>query len=103
MKNDDPYYISAIGCLGEGSSNSISKDTDLALAIGTKLADFTTGSWTNFRNPDFSLVSINAARFDTTKHRASPVVSDAKVGLNKLSKELGDWRAPNNWYERAIE
>ena len=42
MRHDDPYYISAIGCLGEGSSNSLSKDTDLALAVGTKLADFTT-------------------------------------------------------------
>ena len=103
MKHDDPYYISAIGCLGEGSSNSLSKDTDLALAVGTKLADFTTGSWTNFQNPDFSLVSINTSRFDTTKHRAAPVVSDAKVGLNQLSAELGDWKAPNAWYQRAVE
>ena len=87
MKHDDPYYISAIGCLGEGSSNSLSKDTDLALAVGTKLGDFTTGSWTNFQNPDFSLVSINTSRFDTTKHRAAPVVSDAKIGLNQLSTE----------------
>ena len=103
MKNDDPYYISAIGCLGEGSSNNLSKHTDMALAIGTKLADFTTGSWTNFQNPEFSLVSINTARFDTTKHRASPVVSDAKVGLMQLSIELGDWKAPQNWYDRAVE
>jgi len=103
MKHDDPYYISAIGCLGEGSSNSLSKDTDLALAVGTKLADFTTGSWTNFQNPDFSLVSINTSRFDTTKHRAAPVVSDAKVGLNQLSAELGDWKAPSGWYQRAVE
>ena len=103
MKHDDPYYISAIGCLGEGSSNSLSKDTDLALAVGTKLADFTTGSWTNFHNPEFNLVSINTSRFDTTKHRAVPVVSDAKVGLLQLSEELGDWKAPSNWYERAIE
>ena len=103
MKHDDPYYISAIGCLGEGSSNSLSKDTDLALAVGTKLADFTTGSWTNFQNPDFSLVSINTSRFDTTKHRAAPVVSDAKVGLNQLSAELGDWKAPNGWYQRAVK
>ena len=36
MTRDDPYYISAVGALGEGSSNSLSKDTDLALAIGTK-------------------------------------------------------------------
>ena len=103
MTHDDPYYISAIGCLGEGSSNSLSKDTDLALAVGTKLADFTTGSWTNFQNPDFNLVSINTTRFDTTKHRATPVVSDAKIGLMKLSEALGDWKAPAQWYERAVD
>ena len=103
MTQDDPYYISAIGCLGEGSSNNLSKDTDLAIAIGTKLADFTTGSWTNFHNPDFNLVSINTTRFDTTKHRATPLVSDAKVGLIKLSEALGDWKAPAKWYERAID
>ena len=103
MTKDDPYYIGAIGCLGEGSSNSLSKDTDLALAIGTKLGDFTTGSWSNFQNEDFKLVSINTARFDVTKHLATPVISDAKIGLLELSKALGDWRAPNNWYERSID
>jgi Acetolactate synthase len=40
MDKDDPYYIGAIGCLGEGSSNSLSKDTDMAIAVGTKLSDF---------------------------------------------------------------
>ena len=103
MKKDDPYYISAIGCLGEGSSNNLATDTDLALAVGTKLGDFTTGSWTNFENENFQLVSINTSRFDTTKHRATPVVSDAKVGLSELSKALGEWKAPDNWYNRALE
>ena len=103
MTRDDPYYISAIGCLGEGSSNYLSRKTDLALAVGTKLSDFTTGSWTNFQNQDFQLVSINTSSFDTTKHRATPVVSDAKVGLTELSKQLGDWKAPDNWFKRAQE
>ena len=102
MEKNDPYYISAIGCLGEGSSNNLSRDTDLALAVGTKLSDFTTGSWTNFQNEKFELVSINTSRFDTTKHRATPVVSDAKIGLQELSKALGNWQAPNNWFQRAI-
>ena len=66
--------------------------------MGTKLGDFTTGSWTNFENENFELVSINTSRFDTTKHRATPVVSDAKIGLQELSKALGDWKAPDNWY-----
>ncbi|MDC2979805.1 3D-(3,5/4)-trihydroxycyclohexane-1,2-dione acylhydrolase (decyclizing), partial [Pelagibacteraceae bacterium] len=103
MKKDDPYYISAIGCLGEGSSNNLATDTDLALAVGTKLGDFTTGSWTNFENENFQLVSINTSRFDTTKHRATPVVSDAKVGLKELSKHLGEWKAPDSWYNNAVQ
>ena len=103
MTNDDPYYISAIGCLGEGSSNNLSRETDLALAVGTKLSDFTTGSWTNFQNDNFQLVSINTSRFDTTKHRAIPIVSDAKVALKELSNALGDWKAPNKWYDKAIK
>ncbi len=103
MDKDDPCYISAIGCLGDGSSNNLSKDTDLALAIGTKLSDFTTGSWTNFQNEKFKLISINTSRFDTVKHRATPIISDAKIGLTHLSKELGDWRAPDLWFSKAIE
>ena len=103
MDKDDPYYISAIGCLGDGSSNSLSKDTDLALAIGTKLSDFTTGSWTNFQNDNFKLASINTSRFDSNKHRASPMISDAKIGLQELSKVLGDWKAPEQWYVRALK
>jgi 3D-(3,5/4)-trihydroxycyclohexane-1,2-dione acylhydrolase (decyclizing) len=103
MDREDPYYIGAIGCLGEGSSNSLSKDTDMALAVGTKLGDFTTGSWSNFHNPEFQLVSINTARFDVTKHRATPVISDAKIGLKQLSDALGDWKAPDNWYQRSIK
>jgi 3D-(3,5/4)-trihydroxycyclohexane-1,2-dione acylhydrolase (decyclizing) len=103
MDRDDPYYIGAIGALGVGSSNSLSKDTDLALAVGTKLGDFTTGSWANFENEDFKLVSINTTRFDVTKHRATPVISDAKVGFEELSKALGDWKAPSIWFDRAVK
>ena len=103
MDKDDPYYIGPIGCLGVGSANALSKKTDLVLAVGTKLGDFTTGSWTNFNNPDFKLVSLNAARFDVTKHRATPVVSDAKIGLLELSKVLGDWKAADHWYQQAVK
>ena len=35
--------------------------------------------------------------------RATPVVSDAKIGLQELSKALGEWKAPDNWYKKAIE
>ena len=101
MDRDDPYNIGPIGGLGVGSANNLSKDTDLVISVGTKLSDFTTGSWSNFHNPDFKLVSLNTARFDVTKHRATPLVSDAKIGLNEISNSLGDWKAPDNWYQHA--
>jgi len=103
MTKEDPYYIGGIGGLGEKSANNLSKETDLALAIGTKLADFTTGSWANFESDNFQLVSLNAARFDTVKHLATPIVSDAKIGLQQLSEALGDWKAPDNWYQKAVK
>ena len=103
MAKEDPYYIGGIGGLGEKSANNLSKETDLALAIGTKLADFTTGSWANFESDNFQLVSLNAARFDTVKHLATPIVSDAKIGLQQLSEALGDWKAPDNWYQKAVK
>ena len=31
-----------------------------------------------------------------------PVVSDAKIGLLELSKKLGDWKAPEKWYELGV-
>ena len=77
------------------------KKTDLAIAIGTKLADFTTGSWANFENPNFKLVSINAARFDANKHMAQALVGDAKVSLSELSLGLGSWKAEDSWNKKA--
>ena len=103
MTKDNSHYIGGIGGLGERSANNLSKNTDLALAIGTKLADFTTGSWANFESSKFKLVSLNTARHDTSKHLATPIICDAKIGLQQLSEALGDWRAPDVWYEHAIK
>ena len=77
------------------------KKTDLAIAIGTKLADFTTGSWTNFENPNFKLVSINVSRFDANKHMAQSIVGDAKVCIQDLTVALGNWKAPEDWYKKS--
>ena len=64
------------------------------LAIGTRLQDFVTGSWSVFAG-DARLIALNAARFDAVKHRALSVVGDALVGLEELSEALADWRAPD--------
>ena len=103
MKKDDPYFLGAIGGFGGKATNNFMKKTDLAIAVGTKLADFTTGSWSNFENPNFKLVSINVSRFDANKHMAESVVGDAKVSLLDISNALGNWKAPNDWYKKSRE
>ena len=101
MKRDHPYFMGPIGGLGGRAANSLAKQTDMAIAVGTKLGDFTTGSWANFENPDFQLVAINVARFDASKHMAQSIIGDAKVSLIELSAALGDWKASDNWYQKS--
>ena len=101
MKRDHSHYAGQIGGLGGKNTNSLAKQTDLAIAVGTKLADFTTGSLANFENENFQLVSINVSRFDANKHLAQAVVGDAKVSLDELSQALGDWKAGEEWNRKS--
>ena len=101
MKKDHSHFLGPIGGLGGKAANNLAKQTDLAIAVGTKLGDFTTGSWANFENQNFSLVSINVARFDASKHLAQSIIGDAKVSLNELSQALGNWKASENWYKKS--
>jgi 3D-(3,5/4)-trihydroxycyclohexane-1,2-dione acylhydrolase (decyclizing) len=101
MKRDHSHYAGQIGGLGGRNTNTLAKQTDLAIAVGTKLADFTTGSWANFENENFKLVSINVSRFDANKHLAQAVIGDAKVSLDELSLALGDWKAGEEWNKKS--
>ncbi len=101
MKKDHSHFLGVIGGLGGKAANNMAKKTDLAIAIGTKLGDFTTGSWANFENSSFKLISINTSRYDSTKHLAQAVIGDAKVSLKELSMALGDWSADKNWNDKG--
>ncbi len=100
LLHDHPCNVGPIGILGSASANNLASEADLLLAVGTRLQDFVTGSWSLFAE-DARFVAINAARFDALKHRAQPVVGDALVTLRELSQALGDWRAPDDWMERG--
>jgi 3D-(3,5/4)-trihydroxycyclohexane-1,2-dione acylhydrolase (decyclizing) len=65
------------------------------------LQDFTTGSWALFKNDAKVIIGLNTQNFDATKHRALPLVADARVGLEELSINLGRWKAPGTWTARA--
>lgn len=91
-----------IGVTGCTSANAMAAEADVVLAVGTRLGDFVTGSWTVFGGgDDVKIIGLNAARFDATKHRSLPLVADAREGLTELGAALGDHRAPEEWSDRA--
>ena len=85
---DFPLNFGAIGVNGSSSANDLARKSDVILAVGTRLQDFTTGSWALFENPDCQIISLNISVHDSHKG-ILPLVSDAKVGLDSLSSALG--------------
>ena len=95
-----PAHVGPLGVVGSSSANAMAAEADVILAIGTRLQDFTTGSWTAF-SPDAEFISINAARWDATKHRALSVVGDALEAVMELDAGLDDWKADSAWTDKA--
>ena len=101
MLHNHKLNAGPLGVIGSSSANAIAAEADVVLAVGTRLQDFTTGSWSVFGNESMRLIAINAASFDAHKHRALSVVGDAKVGLEDLSSALGNWAGSPDWLETA--
>ena len=99
---DHPAWVGPIGVTGCDHANRLAAEADVVLAIGTRLQDFTTGSWTVF-GEGTRIVALNVGRFDATKHLAAPLVSDAREGLLELSEALAGWRTDEAWASRARE
>ncbi len=100
VPHDHWLYGGALGIIGATSANKLASSADVVLAVGTRLQDFTTSSWTGFA-PDVRLVTVNAARFDAVKHAARAVVGDARETLVELTSELSDWEADPAWADVA--
>jgi 3D-(3,5/4)-trihydroxycyclohexane-1,2-dione acylhydrolase (decyclizing) len=100
MLSTHPLNIGPIGVTGSDSANAIAGDADVIFAVGTRLQDFTTGSWTVF-SKEARLVTLNAARHDAAKHLSTTVVGDAKVGLSALSTQMAGYVTPADWTAQA--
>ncbi len=100
MLNSHSHNIGPIGVTGSNSANTIAEKADVIVAVGTRLQDFTTGSWTAFAK-EARFISLNAARHDAGKHRSLPIVGDAKLGLNALSNAIAGYQADNAWLKLA--
>ena len=100
LTHDDPSYAGPIGVIGAEGANRLAAEADVVLAVGTRLGDFATGSWSVFQNPEVRFIGVNTARFDAHKHRSLPVVGDAREALSALDASLTGWRAPDGWTAR---
>jgi Acetolactate synthase len=90
-----------LGVIGSSSANALAAEADVVLAIGTRLQDFTTGSWTVFQAPDVKLIAVNAARFDAVKHLALASSAMPMRPWPISRRGLAGYAAPEGWCRRA--
>ena len=97
LAHDHPCNLGAIGVTGTAPANAAAAAADVILAVGTRLADFTTGSWSLFAHPGRRLIGLNVHPLDAGKHFAAPLVADAQAGLDGLSGSLDGYRGDGDW------
>ena len=95
-----PLNTGPLGVTGSNSANTIAEQADVIVAVGTRLQDFTTGSWTAFAH-DAQIISLNVGRHDAAKHRSLPVVADAKMALQDFSAAMAGYQSPVDWTQQA--
>ncbi|NIJ10136.1 3D-(3,5/4)-trihydroxycyclohexane-1,2-dione acylhydrolase (decyclizing) [Saccharomonospora amisosensis] len=101
VPHTEPLFAGPLGITGSASGNALAAEADVVLAVGTRLQDFTTASWTVFPS-DVRLVTVNVARFDAVKHGATAVVGDALCVLQELDAALpGGPIGEPDWAARA--
>jgi len=92
--------LGTMGVSGSASANAMAPETDLVIAVGTRLGDFASGSRALFHK-DAKLVCINVGSFDAIKHKAQPLVGDAKLTLAQLTEALDGWSIDSDWIAKG--
>jgi 3D-(3,5/4)-trihydroxycyclohexane-1,2-dione acylhydrolase (decyclizing) len=98
---DDPASLGAIGVTGTPGANTMAREADLVIGVGTRYSDFTTASKSAFQDESVRFVNINVAEADAFKHAGLPVVADARAGLEGLADVLRGYTVAASWRERA--
>ncbi len=101
LPHDHPLNMGSVGVTGSSASNLLAEQADVVLAVGSRLQDFTTGSWALFKAEGVRIVGLNTQLFDAGKHRAQTLVADAKAGLELLEARLGGWKSADSWVATA--
>jgi 3D-(3,5/4)-trihydroxycyclohexane-1,2-dione acylhydrolase (decyclizing) len=87
-----PLNMGGIGETGSLAANTLAREADLIIGVGTRYSDFTTGSKSLFQNPDVQFLNLNVGAFDVQKLDGVQVLADAQLALQSLSDALGDYK-----------
>lgn len=96
---DHPLNLGGVGVTGSPAANQAAREADLVFAIGTRLQDFTTGSHSLFAH--VPLLSLNVQAVDAAKRHGTPLVADARTGLQQLNEVLAGWQTEPSWSVRS--
>lgn len=88
LAHDHDQNFGPVGVTGASSANAVCEAADLVIGLGTRFQDFTTGSWSLFKNPARRILAINVQAYDAGKHGAISLVADARVALERLGAAL---------------
>jgi 3D-(3,5/4)-trihydroxycyclohexane-1,2-dione acylhydrolase (decyclizing) len=100
---DHPQCLGAIGSTGTTAANTVARDADLVIGIGTRYSDFTTASRTAFQNPDVRFLNINVAGLDLIKHSGLGVQADARETLSALLPLLEGYHVDKSYAKQVSE
>ncbi|VEA70670.1 3D-(3,5/4)-trihydroxycyclohexane-1,2-dione hydrolase [Serratia rubidaea] len=84
--SDHPYNVGGIGETGCLAANTLAKQADLVIGVGTRYTDFTTSSKWLFQNPDVDFLNINVSAFDAGKLDGVQLLADAREALQALDE-----------------
>lgn len=87
-----PLNMGGIGETGSLAANTLAREADLIIGVGTRYSDFTTGSKSLFQNPEVQFLNLNLGAFDVQKLDGVQVLADAQLALQALADGLGDYR-----------
>jgi 3D-(3,5/4)-trihydroxycyclohexane-1,2-dione acylhydrolase (decyclizing) len=98
-----PLNMGGLGETGSLAANTLAKEADLIIGVGTRYSDFTTGSKWLFQNPDVQFLNLNVGAFDVQKMDGVQLLADAQLALQLLSDALDktDYRA--SWGDQPAQ
>ena len=96
-----PQALGALGVTGTPGANVFAREADLIIGVGTRYSDFTTASKTAFQNPDARFINVNVSAFDAGKQWALPLIGDARVTLEELTRALEGYQVDLSYKERV--